>query len=261
MSRRELAESRILITGASSGIGRELAAELARHGACLVLLARREERLRSLAEELAAHGERPEIICGDVTSAEVRLRAIERARERFGGLDILVNNAGVGAIGRFEHASEDRLRRIMDVNFFAAAEMIRAALPLLRRGNRPLVVNVGSVLGHRAIPRTAEYCASKFALQGLSESLRAEFAELGIGLLVVSPGTTETEFFDSVLERKGEHPRGGRKGTSAALVVRRTVRAMQTGRHEIIPSFSGKLLCWANRLSPALVDRLMARYA
>ena len=261
MPRRELTENRILITGASSGIGREMAIELAGEGAFLVLLARREERLRALAEELAARGERPEIVAGDVTDPEIRRTAIERARERFGGLDIVINNAGVGALGRFEHASEDRLRRIMEVNFFAAAELIREALPLLRRGNRPMVVNVSSVLGHRAIPRSAEYCASKFALQGLSESLRAEFAGLGIELLVVSPGTTDTEFFENVLERKAEHPRRNRPGESASRVARRTVRAIKTGRHEITPSLSGKILCWANRLSPALVDRFMSRYA
>ena len=261
MARRELAGSRVLITGASSGIGRELAAQLARHQACLVLLARRAERLGALAEEVAQYTEAAEIVNGDVTSPDIRRQALERAKERFGGLDILVNNAGVGAIGLFQHAGEERLRRIMEVNFFAPAELIRAALPLLERGNRPMVVNISSILGHRSVPRSAEYCASKFALQGLSESLRAEFSRLGIDLLVVSPGTTDTEFFDSVLERKGEHPRGGYRGTSAARVARKTIAAIRKGKHEIVPSFSGKLLCWANRLSPSLVDRVLARYA
>ncbi len=261
MAKRELAGSRILITGASSGIGRELAVELARQKACLVLLARREDRLRALAKDVSQYTSPPEIVAGDVTSPEIRRQALQRAQQRFGGLDILVNNAGVGAIGLFQHAKEDRLRRVMEVNFFAPAEFIRAALPMLERGNRPIVVNVSSVLGHRGIPRTAEYCASKFALQGLSESLRAEFTRLGIELLVVSPGTTDTEFFDSVLERKGEHPRGGRRGTSASLVARKTVAAIRKGKHEIVPSFSGKLLCWANRLSPSLVNRVSARYA
>ena len=92
----------------------------------------------------------------------------------YGGLDLLVNNAGIGAQGRFAEADPARLRQIMEVNFFAPAEMTRAALPLLKQGRRPMIVNIGSILGHRGIPGTSEYCASKFAVQGFSESLRAE---------------------------------------------------------------------------------------
>ena len=89
----------------------------------------------------------------------------------------------------------------MEVNFFALVEMTRLALPLLKQGVNPIVVNVSSILGHRGVPHSSEYSASKFAVQGFSESIRAEFARLGIDVLVVSPGTTETEFFDRVIEQ------------------------------------------------------------
>lgn len=247
------------MTGASSGIGRALALRLVGQGCRLIVVARRAERLAALAESLTGHEGQFEIVAGDITRPEVREQALQRAHEALGGLDLLVNNAGIGATGRFAQASSDRLRRVMEVNFFAPAEMIRQSLPMLREGARPMVVNVASILGHRGIPLCAEYCASKFALMGLSESLRAELSALGIELLVVSPGTTETEFFSSALDAKAT-PWSHRRGVSADLVARRTVAAIRSGRHEIIVGPAGRLLVWTNRLFPRLVDRMMARY-
>ncbi|HUY90672.1 MAG TPA: SDR family NAD(P)-dependent oxidoreductase [Pirellulales bacterium] len=260
MARRNLAGSRILITGASSGIGWALALELARAGAKLLLCARRAERLEALASEIRDLGGQAEIAVGDVTNADLRRAALAVAQDRFGGLDILVNNAGISAHGPFDQAGPERLRKIMEVNFFALAEMTREALPLLRQGRQPLVVNVGSILGHRGIPFQSEYCASKFAVRGLSESLRAELTKYGIDLLVVSPGTTDTEFFDHLLEKQGEMPWPEQPGVPASFVAQRTVRAMRLGRHEIVPNFRGRLLVYLNRFAPWLVDRWMEKY-
>ena len=164
-------------------------------------------------------------------------------------------------MGLFEHADAARVRRVFEVNFFALVELTRLALPLLKKGVRPMVVNVSSILGHRAVPHSSEYSASKFAVQGFSEAIRAEFARHGIDVLVVSPGTTETEFFDSVLERTGEPAWPKHTPISPAEVARRMVEAIRRGKHEIIPYFPGKMLCWLNRLSPGLMDRFMKRYA
>jgi short-subunit dehydrogenase len=260
MAKRRIEGSRAIVTGASSGIGRETALELARQGARLVVVARREERLGQLADEIVAAGGRIETLAGDVTDAAVRQKAVDTAVSAFGGLDILVNNAGVGAMGLFEDSSPERLRRVMEVNFFALVEMTRLALPVLKQGTRPIVVNVSSILGHRGVPHSSEYSASKFAVEGFSESIRAELAGRGIDVLVVSPGTTETEFFQSVLERTTDAAWPEHTPVSAAYVARKIVRAIRTGRHEIIPYNLGRILCWLNRLSPGLVDRLMARY-
>ena len=197
---------------------------------------------------------------GDITDPQTRQRAIDAAQAKLGGLDILVNNAGVGAMGLFEDADPERVRRVMEVNFFALVEMTRLALPLLKQGVKPIVVNVSSILGHRGVPHNSEYSASKFAVQGFSEAIRAEFTRLGIDVLVVSPGTTETEFFDRVIERTAEPNWPEHRPVSAASVARQIVRAIRRGRHEIIPYRWGRVLCWLNRLSPRLVDRLMARY-
>lgn len=260
MARRNLAGSRVLLTGASSGIGRALALELSRAGAQVLAVARRGELLEQVAASAPGPGKIfPHV--GDVTRAESRAAMIADAKARLGGLDVLVNNAGVGALGLFEHADEARLRSVMEVNFFAPAELIRTSLPLLRDGRNPLVVNISSVLGLRAIPTMTEYCASKFALQGFSEALRAEFARLGIDLLVVSPGTTESDFFDNLVEAKGDVLWPGRPRRTAESVAREIVRAMRNGRRAIIPSHSGRMLAWVNRAVPGIVDRVLARRA
>jgi short-subunit dehydrogenase len=261
MGKREIEGSRALVTGASSGIGREIALQLARRGALVVGVARREERLRTLVEEIQQQGGEAASVAGDLTSAEVRQSAIKTITEHFGGLDILVNNAGVGAMGRFEQADPERLGKLLEVNFVAPVEMIRLALPLLKRSTAPIIVNVSSVLGHIAVPHCSEYCATKFALQGFSQSLRAELAAQNIDVLVVSPGTTETEFFDSVVQRTGEPAWPVRHAMPAAEVARQTVRAIVRGRREIIPFAMGRWFDRVHRLAPGLIDRILARYA
>jgi short-subunit dehydrogenase len=258
--KRNLKNRRAIVTGASSGIGRALAVELAREGVAQVLVARREDRLLQLAEQLAPLGSRVEIVAGDITDPAVRQRAIDAAGEKLGGLDVLINNAGVGALGPFIDASPDRARRVMEVNYFALIEMTRLALPLLRRGIRPIVVNVSSIVGHRGVPNRSEYSASKFAVCGFSEAIRAEFSQLGIDVLVVSPGPTQTEFFDREIEKTTDAKWPKHNHVPAEKVARLTVRAIRRGRHEIIPYFWGQVLCALNRLSPRLMDWVMKRY-
>lgn len=252
-----------MLTGASSGIGWHLARELAKRGAHLLLSARREERLQALVAEIDVSGaERiPEFVAGDVTSGMTRVELVHQAELRLGGLDGLINCAGVGAVGRFDLAKSQRLRELFEVNFFSAVELTRAALPLLKLGNQPIIVNVGSVLGHRAVPLKSEYCASKFALHGWSDALRAELAEDGIDVLLVSPSTTDSEFFNSLLEDRAELDHKGRRPMSPERVAALTASAIAKGKHEIILSWGGKSLVWLDRLLPTFSDWLMARYA
>jgi short-subunit dehydrogenase len=261
MSTREIANSRVIVTGASSGIGRAVALELARADAKLVAVARREDRLTQLAHEVTAINGRIEIVVGDITDPQIRQQAVDAAQTQYGGLDILINNAGIGALGRFEDADLNRVRRVFEVNFFALVEMTRLALPLMQKGVKPMLVNVSSIVGHRGVPFRSEYSASKFAVRGFSEAIRAEFTRYGIDVLVVSPGTTETEFFDGDFEHGTEPSWPRHKPVSANKVARAMVKAIRQGRHEIIPYGLGKILCWLNRLSPGMMDRIMARYA
>lgn len=261
MPPRSLANQRVVITGASSGVGRALAERLAAEEARLLLVARRSEALDELASEIAGRGcERPAVVAGDVTQPEARAAIVAEAGRLWGAVDVLVNNAGVSAHGRFATSTPETLRQIMEVNFFAAAELTRESLTLLQEGERALVVNVGSALGHRGVPHNSEYCASKFALRGWSESIRSELKPLGIGVLMVSPGTIDTEFFDHLVSRQGATPWPEQKGVPAAAVAEQVVAAISRGRAEVFPNWRGRSLVMLNRVAPRLVDRVMNRY-
>ncbi len=260
MAKRVIAGSRAIVTGGSSGIGKAIALELCGQGASVVVTARREERLAEIVEESRSLEGAMLSVAGDISEPDVRERVVNCAVSELGGLDFLVNNAGVGTLGRFEDATAERLRQVMEVNFFALVEMTRTALPHLKQGRRPIIVNVSSILGRRAVPHNSEYCASKFAVHGFSEAIRTELAGQGVDVLVVSPGTTETEFFEQVLDRTSEPGWPEHRPVTAVHVAKRTVSAMCAGRREIVPYFWGKVLCGMNRVSPRLVDRVMKKY-
>lgn len=256
-----LAGQRILLTGASYGIGEALARELARQGSRLVLTARSADRLQALAGELQKSGGQIAAVPGDVTKPADRERMLAETVRCFGGLDVLINNAGVGASGFFHEATPERLRTIMEVNFFGPVELTRLALPHLFQGRKPMVVNIASVIGRRGVPGYSEYCSSKFALCGFSESLRAELATRGVHVLLVNPGLIETPFREHLVEDRLQSRGQRRRAMSPERCARLIVRAMQRRVNEIVITFDGKLLLWLNRLLPGLVDWLMVQYA
>jgi len=152
------------------------------------------------------------------------------------------------------------MRQIFEVNFFAVAEFIRESLPALKGGNEPVIVNLSSVLGHRAVPLKSEYCATKFAIHGLSDALRAELSADGIDLLLVSPSTTDSEFFDAAIDdpTKRDWKKGG--AMSPEIVAKRTIRAIKKRRHEIILTFGGRILVWLDRMIPGIANRIIAKF-
>jgi short-subunit dehydrogenase len=251
------------LTGASSGIGRHIALQLVDAGALVLATARRADRLRDLENEIRARGlgtaaAEFSILPGDITDPAHRAALMEHAHSRWSALDVLINNAGAGAIGPFDRSSQDKLRRVMEVDFFAPVELTRLTLPLLAEGRRPAVALVGSVLGHRAVPFKSEYCAAKFALRGWAESLRCELARQGIDVLLISPSTTRTEFFDSLIESPGAKSMsiGSMDPGQVATKVLRSIRA---GRRDAILSLGGKALVWAGRLWPGWTDKALGR--
>ena len=260
MAVRALKEKRILITGASSGIGRDLAIQLAAAGARLVIAARRAEKLADLVTEIESAGGHAIERVADVTLADDREKLLEDCQTHLGGLDILINNAGVGAMGRFDEADPQRLRQVFEVNFFALAEMTRAALAMLKTGDDALIVNISSVLGHRGAPLKSEYSASKFAVHGFSDALRAELVSDGVEVLLVSPSTTDSEFFDAAIEDDTKKDWKKRGAMSPQAVAAKTIRAMRKRRHEIILTFGGRILVWLDRMIPGLANRIMAKF-
>jgi short-subunit dehydrogenase len=260
--RRTLANARLLITGASQGIGYSLAERAAARGARVLAAARSLALLQQLQSVVRSRGQILEIVQADVTRPEDRQRMLDAAVEHFGGLDILINNAGIGASGPFADCAPERLRTIMEVNFFGLTETTRLFIPLLKQGTRPAIVNVSSVIGKRAVPGMSEYCASKFAVQGLSEALRAELAKDGVDVLVVNPGRTRTEFNQHQIERKsGSVFAAYVGGQSPEHVAEATLRALERGKNEICLTVPGKLMVLLNRFMPRLLNWVFAREA
>lgn len=265
MSRRSIEGKRVVVTGASSGIGWHLALQLAAEGAKVIVNARRSDRLEELASKI---GDSCIPVCGDVTDPKVRGHILDVATKQWQGLDILVNNAGVGAMGRFDEADRDRIRSLFEINFFAVVDFTREALPLLKKGIDPIIVNMSSVLAHRAAPLKSEYCASKFAIHGFSDSLRAELAKVDpstgdsiVDLLLVSPSTTDSEFFDQAIEDNTGKNWKSRGAMPPAVVAAKTIRAIKKGKHEIILTHGGRFIVWLDRLIPGIANRIMARFA
>lgn len=254
--RRRIEGSRILITGASQGIGRALAIEAARRGGKVLAAARSEPLLHELAAEARGEGHAIATVVADVTSEDDRLRMVAAAREHLGGLDILINNAGIGATGHFAEMAMERLRKIMEVNFFGLTETTRAFLPMLRGGHLPAVVNISSIAGKRGIPARSDYSASKFAVQGFSEALRPELAKDGIDVLVICPGLTQTNFSQNMLEQKAKMQMDHMRGMTSEQVAIASLRAIERGSNEIVLTGQGKLMVLVSRFLPRLADRI-----
>jgi short-subunit dehydrogenase len=257
--RRKIVGLRMLITGASQGIGRALAEAAARRGARVLAAARSAPLLEELAGPVRASGATLETVCADVTRPDDRRLMADEALRRFGGLDVLVNNAGIGATGHFADVSPERLRAIMEVNFFGLAETTRVCLPLLKQGQRPAIVNISSIAGKRGIPARSEYSASKFAVQGFSEALRAELAKDGVDVLVVCPGLTQTNFSRNMLEQKALVPMDHLRGMTAEAVAEATLRSLERGRNEVCLTLQGRLLVLVSRFLPRLADHIARR--
>jgi short-subunit dehydrogenase len=257
--KRDLHGCRILLTGASSGIGQALAEQLAQGGARVLLAARSVDKLQAITTALTDRGLDAVAVATDVTSASDRRRVVDFAAERLGGLDVLINNAGIGSFGHFTNCTESILRQIMEVNFFAPAELIRLAIPLLQRGRQPAIVNVASMCGRRGMPAWSEYSASKFALVGLSESLRAELAQHGIDVVVILPGLTKSDLGRRLLMNTGRMEIAFNRGMPPQTVAAGIMRALVKGRAEAVLGGEARWMLRLNRWVPRILDYLIAR--
>jgi short-subunit dehydrogenase len=255
---RTIAGKVIIITGASSGIGRAAALALGREGAKLVLVARRENRLKELEAEIQ----------GDTLSLPLDLRdnkqveqMIQRTMDRYGRIDVLINNAGFGFLGSVESTSQSVIREIFDLNFEAPLLACQLAVPIMRAQGGGHIINISSVVGKRALPMIGIYSATKFALNGISESLRIEVKGSNIDVSVISPAATRTEFGEQV--RRGDFterykPVGGVQ--SAEEVAAAIVRCIKDPKIEVFPNRLSRLLAWGNALAPSLIDKIMMRF-
>lgn len=258
--KRDLQGRRILITGASRGIGRCLAEQAARVGARVAMVARSADKLEGLTRTLAEAGGDALPLPADITSPEDRQRILLAVAERLGGLDVLVNNAGVASWGHFAGSSEAVLRQVMEVNFFAAAELIRLAIPVLVNGRQPAIVNVSSLCGRRGMPAWPEHSASKFALCGLTEALRGEMARFDIDVLLVLPGLTRSDLASHLLRNEGRAQLNFDVATPPELVAQRILGALRQNRTETVVGRDARWMLRVNKFFPRLVDWLIARH-
>ena len=179
-----------LVTGSSSGFGRAISDAVLARGERLVATARKTDELADLEEE-----DRAQVVELDVTDAGQRDVAIAEALDRFGRIDVLVNNAGRTQVGAVEETTDDELRFLFELHFFAPAALTRAVLPVMRDQGGGAIVQMSSVGGQVTAPGFSAYCATKFALEGLTETLRDEVAPFGIHTLIVEPGAFRTGLF------------------------------------------------------------------
>jgi NAD(P)-dependent dehydrogenase (short-subunit alcohol dehydrogenase family) len=184
------------ITGASSGLGLAIGNLVLQRGGRLVATARDARSVQDLAR---VGGDRVLALSVDVANGSQIAEAVTRAEGRFGAIDVLVNNAGYGLLGSIEEASDEEIRRIMEVNFFGQVRLIKASLPKMRERRRGYIVNMSSMAGVRAAGGAGYYAASKYAVEGMSNALRQELQPLGIGVMVVEPGPFRTNYAEKYL--------------------------------------------------------------
>ena len=255
---RALRGAAILITGASAGIGKATALAFAKEGARLLLAARRRERLEEVAAAVRAMGGEALVAETDVANRRQVESAVQHALSAFGRLDILVNNAGIGYLGRLEEMPIEEIETLWAVNMMGTIYATQAVIPLMRRqGGGGHIINIASVAGKRGIPGYSIYCATKFAMVGMSEALRMELHGSGIGVSVICPIGTTTEFFETSAARsKRDHRLMGPRQT-AEKVAKAIVRCARKPRPEVLVFPPARMLVLINALSPRLADRVL----
>ncbi len=263
MSQPTFRDNVMILTGASSGIGRALALELAGQGAWLALAARNTQRLESVAAECRERGGKAIVVPTDV-AIEAQCRAlVERAVAEFGRLDTLINNAGISMWARFEELQTlAPLEEIMRVNYLGAAYCTFYALPHLKR-TRGRIVAVSSLAGKGGVPTRSGYAASKHAMVGFFDSLRIELAGTGVTVTIVYPDFVTSEIRERAYGADGRplgvSPVREKEVMSAETCAGLIAKAAAERRRELIMGTRGKVGLWLKLIAPAVVDRIAAK--
>jgi hypothetical protein len=234
-----------LVTGASAGIGAEMARQLAGSGAKLILTARRAERLEALASELAANGTEVRVVVADLNDPAAPQEIFDATEGGGIAIDILINNAGLGQFGMFyKNPVEQELSQIR-VNCEAVVRLSRLFVPRMVERRRGWVLVVASTASFQPIPYLNTYAATKVFDRFFAQALAAEVARFGVKVTALCPGPTESEFFDTARARTFK-----RRVQDTADVVRQALSALARGKRTIIPNWSGRLTAFAVRLLP-----------
>lgn len=255
----------VLITGASSGIGKALAYELASQGAKLALAARNIAALEEIKQELISlHQVDVIVVKTDVTQMTDCQEFVQQSVAHFGRIDVLVNNAGISMRALFEDLDLDVIKQLMDVNFWGTVYCTKYALPWLLE-SRGSVVGVISVAGFVALPARSGYVASKFAVRGFLNTLRVETMKKGLHVLVVAPGFTSSNIRRAALSSQGKaqgtSPRLEDRMMSAETCARIMIKSIRKRKREVVMTFmEGKLSVFLSKWLPGWVDKLAYRH-
>ncbi len=257
-----LEDSVVVITGASSGIGRATALEFARKGANVVLAARREELLRTVADECKQISGRAAVaVLTDVSDEAAVQKLAQQAFEHFERIDVWVNNAGIGAFGRFEETPPEVYRQVMETNFFGTTYGVRAVLPYMRLQKSGVIINTASLLATVAGPYYSAYTASKHAIRALGESLRQEIEALDdvdIHICTVMPATIDTPFFRHSANYTGRTVKALPPVYPPEQVAMTIVKCAEHPQREVFVGNAGRMISFTHTMAPVLGEGMLA---
>ena len=250
----------IIITGASSGIGKALAFALAKKGNKLVLAGRNKEKLNAVLQKMNEVNISTISIVTDVCKKEDCKNLIHKCITEFGRIDVLINNAGISMRALFNESDLEVIEKVMNTNFWGTVFCTKYALPYLLQSNGSLV-GVSSIAGHIGLPERSAYSASKFAMNGFLESVRSENMENDLHVLIACPGFTASNIRKAALTKDGtpqkESPRNEQKMMTAEKVAKNIICAIDCKKDTLTLSINGKLAVWLNRFFPKLAKRLV----
>jgi short-subunit dehydrogenase len=257
MSMSHFRDKVVVITGASSGIGRSLAVLLAKEKANVIVCARNEEKLKALVNELRGYGAKANYFVLDICDSKKITEVFSKIIEDNKRVDVLISNAGIGYIGPIESMPDRDIRNVMEVNFFGALNCIKAVIPQMKEQGGGKIAIVSSVVGKRGLVNKGLYSASKFALNGMSESLRIEIEDYGIKTILICPNSTKTPFHENVCwDGKTKKRDCNPLLMSSEKVAKIILKAIKKNKREVVISCTGKMLSIINFLFPKLADRI-----
>ena len=257
---RKIADSVVIITGASTGIGRAAALKFAPQGATVVVSGRREQALQRLAEHCEKLGGRALAIPADVTDQEAIKSLARQVIETFGRIDVWVNNAAVTLFARIEEAPYEAYRKVIETNLFGYIHGARAVLPYFRKQGSGTLINVSSVVGKLGSPFVSAYTTSKFGIVGLSESLRMELQDApDIHICTVLPASIDTPLFQHAANFMGRAVKPLEPIYSADQVANAIVDLARRPRREIMVGNAGRMQALMHAIAPDLTERIYAK--
>ncbi|MBL0139720.1 MAG: SDR family oxidoreductase [Bacteroidetes bacterium] len=253
-------EKVVVVTGASSGIGRSLAIEFARNGYNVVAAARKVDQLETVKKDIEKAGGKALIVATDVSKESDCERLMAETMATFGRIDVLINNAGISMRAVFEKTDLNVIRQLMDINFWGTVYCTKYALPHLLK-SKGSVVGISSIAGKKGLPGRTGYSASKFAMEGFLETLRTENLKTGLHVLVACPGFTASNIRNTALaadgNTQGESPRDEKKMMQPEEVARRIYKAVEGRKRDIIMTRDGKLTVFLNKFFPGMMDKVV----